>query len=126
MLKEIDNPRQVKDEPPRRWFSCDLMDLIVWEQPDGDILGFQLCYDKDRVECAMTWRQGMGYQHTVVDDGMRIGKHKATPLLMAPRAFDKSRVDAIFREQAANLDPVLRDLVSDKINAFPDAENHTT
>jgi hypothetical protein len=123
MLKELHNPRQVTDELPRRWFSDEGMDLILWEQVDGEVFGFQLCYDKDRVECAITWKQGMGYKHSVVDDGMRVGKYKATPILTAPRAFDKDRVAQDFSARAEQLDEHIKKLVLEKISAFPDAES---
>lgn len=123
MLKELQNPRQVTDELPRRWFSDEVMDLILWEKPDGDVFGFQLCYDKDRVECAITWKQGMGYKHSVVDDGMRVGKYKATPILMAPRAFDKERVAMDFESRSEQLEDHVKALVLEKIASFPAAED---
>ena len=70
MLKELDNPRQVADELPRRWFS-----------------------------------------------------DKATPILMAPRPFDKDRVAEEFAERAGALEEDIKKLVLEKIIAFPDADN---
>lgn len=123
MLKELNNPRQVAEELPRRWFSDEVMDLIVWEKPGGGVFGFQLCYDKDRVECAITWKQGTGYKHSVVDDGMRVGKYKATPILLAPRAFDKERVAQDFESRSEALDEDVKKLVLEKIASFPSAED---
>ncbi len=62
----------------------------------------------------------MGFKHSVVDDGMRIGKYKASPILTAPRAFDKGRLVDEFRSRSAGLDEHLRAVVLEKIAAFPD------
>ncbi len=43
----IDQPVQrVRGDYDRRWLVDDCFDLIVWDDSQGGIHGFQLCYDK--------------------------------------------------------------------------------
>ena len=53
-LTEIPEVRQIPDEPRRRWFRSDDLDLIVWCDESGAPTSFQLCYDKPRSEHALT------------------------------------------------------------------------
>ena len=46
MLTEATNVEQIEGEPRRRWFQDVEWDLFVWEDNPGNIVGFQLCYDK--------------------------------------------------------------------------------
>ena len=89
MLREIPDIRQIKGEPHRRWFTSLSAELMVWSEQDV-MTGFQLSYDKSRVEKVITWQQGeVGLQHSLVDDGEhRPGKPKATPVLVTDEAFD--------------------------------------
>ena len=55
MLAEIRNARQIAGEDFRRWFTDEEFDLIVWYGDDRSLVGFQLCYDKQDRERALTW-----------------------------------------------------------------------
>lgn len=46
--------RQIEGEPPRQWIADDYFDLCVWYEPNGDLFGFRLCYDKDADERVLT------------------------------------------------------------------------
>ncbi|MFW5812247.1 MAG: hypothetical protein ACOCWS_04610, partial [Alkalispirochaetaceae bacterium] len=65
MLSEIKPVRQVPGEGFRRWFTDEEMDLIVWYDGEDQeqIEGFQLCYDKEVLERALTWRPEAGFTH---------------------------------------------------------------
>ena len=72
MIHEVKRTRQVPGEGFRRWFTDSDFDLIVWyegQDEDGPIAGFQLCYDKQGAERALTWRRATGFSHEKVDDG---------------------------------------------------------
>ena len=45
MLREMASVRQQDSSVRRRWFRDDYFDLFTWQEPDGGIVGFQLCYD---------------------------------------------------------------------------------
>ena len=82
MLREVNEVQQVPGEPRRRWFASEALDLIVWEDADRRVTGFQLCYRVDDDEKALTWRAGRGFTHNRVDDGEgRPARHKMSPVL---------------------------------------------
>jgi len=121
MLTEISKPRQIEGEAYRRWFSSEDMDLIVWQQSkQGQIIGFQLCYDKERHEKALTWKTASGFTHTCVDDGEdHKTKYKSTPILFNNTQPNIDLLLALFKQQSGQLDQHLLDLISDKICAYP-------
>jgi hypothetical protein len=65
VLREVHGRESDRDER-RRWFSDDDFDLIVWLAEDGAVAALQLCYDKARVERAVTWSGDDGYGHPLV------------------------------------------------------------
>jgi len=60
MLSELHNVRQIAGEPKRRWFLCDEIDLVVWEDDDEAICSFQLAYDKCHNEHCISWQKNRG------------------------------------------------------------------
>ena len=96
MLKELPEVRQVPEEPNRRWFSDDYFDLIVWLDHNGEITGFQLCYDIAGDEHALTWHEKTGFSHQRVDDGELQRPYKATPILVADGSFDYAAISQSF------------------------------
>lgn len=119
MLKENPNVRQIEGDPPRRWFSDDFFDLIVWFAPDGAVCGFQLCYDREYKPRALTWMKEGGYRHDGIDDGESdLGGHKSTPVLVQDGAFDKQDIGARFEAESAGLPKEVRDKVLEKIREY--------
>ena len=103
MLREI-QARQLSGEPARRWFTSPNMDLFVWTDPEGAPTGFQLCYDKQFREHALTWTETTGFSHMSVDGGeSRPARHKGTPILIANGAIDAARILEEFRLEAGAL-----------------------
>ena len=67
MLREIRGVDQRDPQRTKRWFQDDYFDLFVWQDRAGDVVRFQLCYERDtRRERALEWQQGHGYQHLKV------------------------------------------------------------
>lgn len=94
------------------------MDLIVWlsGESDGEIVAFQLCYDKTRGEKALSWKAGPGFSHMTVDDGeTNAGKYKGSPLLTPDGAFDSAAVQRCFDAAAQALPDDIRDFVETKL-----------
>jgi len=120
MLSEIANPRQVPGEGARRWFTDSYFDLIVWYEREGSaIAGFQLCYDKEREERALTWLRGKGFDHKRIDDGEVTGRMKMTPVLLPDGAFDYTAIAERFRRESESIDPEIRDFVYDTVMRYP-------
>lgn len=118
MLREIRDVKQVPGEPRRRWFSDENFDLIVWLGPEDQILGFQLCYDKETGQKALTWLNGDGYQHSRIDDGDNPGKMKASPVLEANGHFDNEGTARRFLESKGDVPEKITDCVYENITRY--------
>ena len=115
MLVELKNVRQVENEGFRRWFSDDIFDLIVWYDYAHNIDGFQLCYDKDKSERALTWMTVGGYRHDRVDTGETSYASKKSPIILQNGVFNKEKIAALFKKNAKSIDKQIADLVYNKI-----------
>jgi hypothetical protein len=119
MLSEIRNPRQVPGEGFRRWFTDEYFDLIVWYDAARRLIGFQLCYDKDDHERALTWTAVSGFQHNRIDDGEIPGHSKMTPIIVADGSFNARPVAERFREASAAIEPGIAAFVSETLETYP-------
>jgi hypothetical protein len=62
MLREIRNVKEIPGQGARRWFNDEHLDLFVWYDARGRIIGFQICFDKNtRTERALTFTEEAGY-----------------------------------------------------------------
>ena len=129
MLSEDTHIRQFEGEPKRRWFSDSDLDLIVWLEPGASyssaayqpadrIIGFQLCYDKDGTERAVTWHEASGYTHSRVDTGETGSKSKRTPVLVGKSDFEPLKVAELFRQRSAQIEQRIAQFVYEKIAQF--------
>lgn len=121
MLEEKTGVRQVEGEGYRRWFSDSYFDLIVWYTDDtqGEIVGFQLCYDKTGTERAVTWRKGEGFSHNRIDDGERPFSSKMSPVLVADGVFDRDAILEKFEKAAEDVDPDLAAFIHIVLTEYP-------
>lgn len=111
MLTELENARQIRGEPARRWFMSPAMDLIVWQDEESRPIGFQLCYDKGCHERALTWHEGT-LTHTAISNGEDTGmKHKQAPILVADGSPDFACIAEHFAQQSAKLPAEVTELV---------------
>ncbi len=120
-MREI-NPEYVsqkKGEPHRRWFEDEYFDLLVWEDETGAIVGFQLSYDKKRDQRALTWKKQKCYIHDKVDDGeSRLGRFKASPILLANGIFEYSKIAERFKKNSSEIDEVVSSFVYNKLKNY--------
>jgi hypothetical protein len=121
-LIEFENVRQVPGEPPRRWFTSDDVDLIVWCDGSGRATGFQLCYDKARSERALTWKPDFGFSHRAVEDGECVhgGAYKTTPILAADVPVFATLIRETFARVSAGLPVEFSNFVSKKLQELKD------
>lgn len=88
-LREIPGVHQRDAEAKRRWFTCSQMDVFLWKDLTGQIVGFHLTYDKPHAEQAISWRLGERVKSSrVLLDGPHAGGHPGTPLLVASARVD--------------------------------------
>ncbi len=119
MMHETKSVRQIKGEPLRRWFWSNYFDLIVWVDEKNDLIGFQLCYDKDKDQRVLTWKRDSGYSHDRIDDGENNpGRYKSTPVLAADGIFEEKKIAALFREESGGIDKEISDFVYTKIREY--------
>ena len=117
MFHEIKDVKQEPGPGRRRWFESDHFDLVVWLEPDERIAGFQLCYDFGRGERALTWREGGGFAHNMVDTGTESPFKNCTPILVADGEVPWSEVTSRFTARSGSLEPALRDFVLTKLQS---------
>lgn len=121
-LTEFIGTRQIEGEPKRRWFSSETLDLIVWSNEENLPFKFQLCYDTDREEHALTWEAGRGVNHSSVDSRKASGG-PASPILVPAGAIDRDRVREVFTQSSLELDAQISALVTMVLDAYPDSPN---
>lgn len=102
-----------------RWFTDDYFDLYLWPGPDGALTGFQLCYDKERNEHALTWTVPRGLVHHEVDPGDDSPFENKTPILLPDGEIPFAAVRAEFAKRAGALDPELRAFISARLIPAP-------
>jgi hypothetical protein len=123
MLREMSQVRQDPAEAARRWFADDYFDLIVWVGPDSEISGFQLCYDKEGDEYALTWQRQTGFHHNRVDSGDLQRPYKASPILITDGHFEAAAIARLFREHSAAMDQRVAHFVLQQLGRYhPAAE----
>jgi hypothetical protein len=119
MLSEIRDARQIRGEGFRRWFTDEYFDLIVWYDDAKALVGFQLCYDKQDRERALTWTREHGFQHNRIDAGEVPGHAKMTPVIIADGLFAATPVAERFMLASASIDKDIARLVHETILRYP-------
>ena len=118
-MEELKNVYQKKDDSIRRWFSDNYFDLIIWYDEDKVIIGFQLCYDVQNYERAITFSQG-NFSHNKIDQGNESPTKNRTPILVADGYFDDSIVLPKFIAASKNLEAEIANYVISKIKEYTD------
>ena len=125
MLREIVPTRQKADEPPRRWFFCQHMDVLLWED-GGQPVAFQLSYDRHGREHALRWKEERGYAHYSVDDGRPDSGSPGTPILHADGAFPAREVLDRFIELSSGMPPQIIEFIRRKLAEHPEYVSATS
>ena len=110
MFHEFSGVRQEPGPGRRRWFGANGVELFFWYDADGDVIGFQLCYDLGDGLHALTWRLHLGFAHHAVDDG-EFSRGNLTPILVSDGAVPWPEIIRLFEAQSESLEPALRQLV---------------
>lgn len=120
MLREIRGVVQRDLARRKRWFQDDFFDLYFWQDPGGEVLEMQLCYDRTGRERALVWKRGAGTTHAQVDTGETTASRRDTPLLQRGGKFGGWQVRERLAAGAAGLEPRLAAFVLDKVREYCD------
>ncbi len=127
MLRELTNVSQRKGEAHRRWFADAYFDLIVWyeDQVGERVVGFQLCYDKNHDEHALTWKERSGFTHHAVDDGQESAYDNRTPILVPDGVIPLEDLRRQFAAACGDIDPEVARLVRERLDELAGPESPT-
>ena len=115
MLAEVLSITQREPGKHRRWFRDDFFDLYVWQDDAGDLLGFQLCYDKRDAERALRWNADLGYRHEGVDAPEDKPGRAMSAIFVADGVFDAQKISEKFAAVSGEMPEVVRAFVLAKI-----------
>ena len=118
MLREIGYIKQSPGQLFRRWFNDELLDLFVWQEEGGRITGFQLCFDKDTDERALTYSEADGYSlHNVHTEESSLDM--GSPVLRrGVEELPFPHLLALLAERGAAIDPRVLRYVTEKLEAY--------
>jgi len=118
VLREIRNVKQEGGPGRRRWFEAEALELVVWFGGNEEqVSGFQVCYDLGRGERALTWREGAGFTHSIVDTGDADPLRNETPVLRLDPQVPWAEITRAFEACSGELESGLRELVQEKLRA---------
>jgi len=114
MMKELYLTQQ---EPPnhKRWFQDNYFDLFIWQDEEGGIVNFQLCYDRLRKERVIQWDNKRGFGHHYVDDGESAPNKNMTPVFVGQEIFSYQEVIPYFKQRSQKLEPAITQFVLQKL-----------
>ena len=118
MLNEITEVTQYETGKHRRWFHDEDFDLYTWEDYDGVLQGFQLCYAKLGKERALRWSPEAGYSHEGVDAPEDKPGRSMSAIFVADGVFDANRVGTIFENATLEMPDKFRNFVLERIHAY--------
>ena len=104
MLEAIRALRQDDPDRVRYWFQDEYFDFFVWTDTAGEVLSFQLCYDRLQHERVLAWNSTAGFSHRRIDDGESLPGHKMAPLMMADGVFAMHPVVAEFERRSTGIE----------------------
>ena len=118
MLNEVTEVTQYETGKHRRWFHDEDFDLYTWENYDGVLQGFQLCYAKRGKERALRWSPEAGYSHEGVDAPEDKPGRSVSAIFVADGVFDANRVGTIFENATLEMPDKFRNFVLERIRAY--------
>lgn len=116
-MQEILNARQIAGEDPRRWFHDASVDLIIWGE--GNVSGFQFCWDKPHNEQAITWRADKGWDYAVVDDGEQSPMKSSTPILRSAGRPPLLKIISLLHQHSGDVPSKWIVFIEDRLLRYP-------
>jgi len=104
MLRKIRGVRQDDADRERHWFQDDFFDLFAWTDAAGEVVAFQLCYDRLNRERVLSWSESAGFIHRRIDDGEELPVQKMAPIMVADGRFAAESIAAEFDSRSGSID----------------------
>jgi hypothetical protein len=122
-LKPLVENRSVRQRPEegfRRWFTNGYFDIIIWyQEQEGPLTGFQLCYSKNHGEKAFTWHADKTASHYVSDGSDRLGLNRlATGILTGNAGPVPQQILSRLEQEQGELPQPLLELVLQRVQEF--------
>jgi hypothetical protein len=115
MLQKIRGVRQDDADRERHWFQDDFFDLFAWTDATGEVVAFQLCYDRLNRERVLSWSESAGFIHRRIDDGEELPVQKMAPIMVADGRFAAESIAAEFDSRSASINTHWRQFICLKI-----------
>jgi hypothetical protein len=115
MLQKIRGVRQDDDSKERAWFQDDYFDLFVWTGRAGQVIAFQLCYDRTANERVLVWSEAGGFLHRRIDDGEHTPVKNMSPIMVTDGRFAAGGIAEEFELRSGGLHAKVREFVRRKI-----------
>lgn len=116
MLRRIRGVRQDDDSKERAWFQDEYFDLFVWTGLAGEVVAFQLCYERTANERVLVWSEAGGFFHRRIDDGEHTPFKNMSPIMVSDGRFAAGGIAAEFDLRAGEMDAKVREFVRRKIS----------
>lgn len=116
MLKEIFLTQIKTSEGYKRWFQDSYFDLFIWQEIyTGEIISFQLCYDRACRERVISWHRERGFEHYRVDDGEQTPYKNMTPVFLNDSTFPYEEVLQHFTYSAQHISQFIKIFIEQKL-----------
>jgi hypothetical protein len=115
MLQRIRGVRQDDESKERTWFQDEYFDLFVWRGRAGEVIAFQLCYDRSASERVLAWSERGGFLHRRIDDGEHTPVKNMSPIMVTDGRFVAGEIAAEFDSRSGGVDASVREFIGRKI-----------
>lgn len=115
MLIELHVSQPKTVDYQKRWFQNDYFDLFTWQDKAGEVVVFQLCYDRLGKERVILWNKEQGFGHHCIDDGEYSPNKNMTPVFTSIAKFSYEEVVTPFIQESQEIDEVIRDFILQKL-----------
>jgi hypothetical protein len=116
LLQKIRGVRQDDSGRERHCFQDDFFDLFAWTDEAGEVVAFQLCYDRLKRERVLAWSEPNGFIHRRIDDGEELPVQKMAPMMVADGQFAADDIAAEFDNRSTAIGPRWRQFIRTKID----------
>lgn len=108
MLQEDRFVIQTENEPRKRIFSDDCLQLITWDGDSGRPVHFQLAYEISAKPRVVEWRSGALYHYELNSGPSDFTQMDRSALLKPNRTLDRELVSSLFKAASAKLPVEIR------------------